>query len=445
MLCCFKRPWKSSKPGNRVLNTSEDHVQNPGSQSSLPLKTLSTSEQEVSDSRAASPAKAEPEKLQQGSSDSNQSEVVNCHENVFTIEGPRQSQYQSSDPNISGVGTYKAATATTQHRPSPAEGAVAGMSKLSKPDEELLPSAKQNRDLWKEAAEKLSEDKQKLLSMIKKEEGAQVVERVAKQTELSYPEHGKRKWKTVFESALSSVLTCKGLISSAADCDPTGHAAAAWTVVSLGLMMAQNELDRRQNVLKACGLLAGNLGMMAAFEASYRKKVMSNQTDLEDTIVDVYVAILELSAEIVRENSASVVHKILNSFNKLADQPLQRFKETLTEAHQKLSQWTGIIDQQYRIRLAENVSSMLAEMEEMTKKVSVVTASVLTKEEENILDWLSQYPFHDSHRDAVNRRKRGTGDWILILSEYETWKKSEGSLLWLHGNSQYTSLRSLLY
>ena len=431
---------------NGVPNTFEDHVQSPESQSRLPLKAMTSSELGVSNTHEASPAKAEREKLRQGSSHPNEPKVGNFHENALTTEGPDKSQHPSSDPNISGVGNpHKAAAATAQHGRWPAEGAVPGMSKTSKLDEEVRTGAKPNRDLWKEAAENLSEEKRNFLSIIEKEEGSKVIERIVEQTKVLYPEHGKRKWSTTFESALRSVLKCKELIGSAISCDPTGHAAAVWTIVSFGLQMTQNEFDKRRNVLKACGLLAGNLELMAAFEASYRKQAVPDQNHLEDNIVDVYVAILEFSAEIVRENSANVLHKILSSFNKLADQPLQAFKETLTEAQQKLKQWTDIIDQQYRIQLAENVDFMLAEMEEMAKKVSVIAASVLTKNKEEILDWLSQYSFHDSHNLAVSRRKRDTGDWVFSLPEYETWKKSERSLLWLYGNRQYTLLRSFPY
>ena len=443
MLHRLKRPWKSRKPANGVPNTSQDHAQSSESQSRLPLKAMTSSELGACNSHAASPAKVEPEVMRQGSSDSDEHKVGNFQENLFTTQGPDQSQHESNKSGV--VNPHKAAAATAQRGPWPAEGNVPGMSKRSNLDEEVRAGAKPNRDLWKEAAEKLSEKNRTLLSMIHKEEGNKVVERVVEQTKVSYPEHGNADWKTAFKSALKSVLQCKELINSAISCDPTGHAAAAWTVVSFGLQMAQNEVDRRENVLKACGLLAGNLELMAAFEASYRKKVVPDQSHLEDNIVSVYMAILELSAEIVHENSTNAAHKIFSSFNRLADQPLQEFKETLTEAQQKLRQWTDIIDQQYRIQLAENVSTMLAEMEEMAKQVNIITASVLAKEEEDILQWLSQYPFYRSHNTAVNKQKPCTGDWVFDLPQYETWKKSGRSLLWLYGNCQYTLLQSLPY
>lgn len=79
--------------------------------------------------------------------------------------------------------------------------------------------------------------------------------------------------KTAFKSALKPILTCKDLINSAVECDPTGHAAAEWALVSFGLQMTQNELDRQQNVLEAYELLAGIL-QLAAFEHSYRIKAV---------------------------------------------------------------------------------------------------------------------------------------------------------------------------
>lgn len=123
----------------------------------------------------------------------------------------------------------------------------------------------------------MSEDDLRRLLTIDKARGIKVVDRVLEQvadlTKQSNPEHGKGKIKTAFKSALKPTPTCKDLINSAMECDPTGHAAAAWALGSFGLQMTQNELDRQQNVLEAYELLAGIL-QLAAFEHSYRIKAV---------------------------------------------------------------------------------------------------------------------------------------------------------------------------
>lgn len=436
MPCGLKCPSKVKKLLNKVLNRSKDHVRSPESRSRLPLKYTTLSELGDSNSREATPANAKPEKAQHWSSCSSEPKVGTSHENVLPAEEPDQLQHQPGDSKISGVGEpHELIPAITQHGLWPAQGGP-GFSERSKLDKALPPNAKPSRDLWEEAEKGLSEDDLRRLSTIDKARGYKVVEQVAELTKQSNPEHGKGKVKIAFEAALKLVLTSKDLINSAMECDSTGHAAAAWTLVSFGLQMTQNELDRQQNVLEACELLAGNLRLMAALEDSYRINAVPNQSDLEDNIVLVYRAILELSARIVLENTINTGHKILNSFNKLEKQPLQNFKEELTKAQNNLEKWTAIIDQQHHTQLAKNVNSMLAEMVNTARQVSELAERSLTQEENTILDWLSQYPF-EKYGATSRQRGSGTGEWILASSCYEAWKKSGDKVMWLHGNCKY--------
>ena len=204
--------------------------------------------------------------------------------------------------------------------------------------------------------------------------------------------------------------------------------------------MTQNELDRQQNVLKACELLAGNLKLMAAFEASYRVLRVRDTNNLEDSIVTVYKAILELSAEVVHSNA--VGQKILSSFRKLADQPLQEFAKALREAQEELKKWADIVKQERHLELTNNVDSMLVEMGKVARQVSETEGRILTQEENRILDWLSKYPF-DTYRATEEQRESGTGDWILKSLEYKVWKKSDTKkLIWLYENSKHYHIRT---
>ena len=440
ILRCLKRPWKFRKPVKEAVNTAEDHVQTPGSRSGLPPKTMSSSETGVANSHTVKSANAEPKRLQHRSGDSDESKVGNSHEKVNTSKRLERARRHSSDSNISAAGNqHEAISAVAEHGSLLAEAAAPGLSKSIKLDKELPVDAKPRRDLWKEAHEKLSQDKQDLLSKIGKVEGSKVVRQVIEQVKQKYPERGMGPRRKAFESTLKSILVSKEIINSAVSCDPTGYAATAWTIVSLGLQMTQNELDRRQNVLKTCGLLAGTLELMAAFEASYQVQRVQSSTHLEDNIVMVYIAILELSAEVVHTNA--IGQTILSSFKKLADQPLQEFTKALREAQEELKQWADIVKQEYHIVLTNNVDSMLAETEKMARQVSETADKILTHEENKILDWLSKYPF-DSYRATEEQRESGTGEWILKSLGYEAWKKSDYKLIWLYGNCKHYPVRN---
>ena len=427
MLRRVKRRLRFRKPLKEAVNTEEVHGQTPGSVSGLPPNTINLSETRLTNSHA------EPNNSQHRSSDSDESKVS-------TSERLDRTQHRLASSNISAAGNpHEAIRAAAEHGSVPAEGSALGLPKSNRLDEEIPVDAKPRRDLWKEAYEKLSQPKQNLLSKIEKVEGSKIVKQVVQQVEQKYAEHDKGPWKTAFESTLKTILNFKEVINSAVSCDPTGHAATAWTVVSLGLQMTQNDLDRRQNVLKACGLLAGNLELMAAFEASYQSQRVQDSNHLEDNIVLVYKAILELSAEVVHTNT--IGQKIFDSFTKVADQPLQEFTKALREVQEELKKWADIVKQEQHIELMNNVNSMLVEMEKMARQVSETANRILTQEENRILDWLSKYPF-DTYRATEEHRESGTGDWILKSLKYKEWKTSDKKLIWLYGSCKFYPVRN---
>lgn len=338
-----------------------------------------------------------------------------------------------------------------QQGPLPCGAAAPDLPVANRPQEAVSGDAKHTRDLWEEAFTKLDEDKKSLLAKIAKPQGSTVVEQVAEQTKKSYIEREEKGWKiargkgkpdiklrAAFKETLFDVLKVKQLLSAGIAFDPTGHASAAWTIVSLGLQMTKNDADIRKNVFETCDRLAETLYLLAAVDASFRDKSLPSTKHLEDTIIVVYVAILELSAEIVRENCQNTSQRILSSFTTLAEQPLHDFTETLQAKKQILREWTDIVEHQYRTQekeeLDHKVSSALSEIEKLAQQVMIATSELLTAEEHMILEWLSRYPFSDSHVAAASSREPGTGAWILSLPEYEKWKRSESSLLWLYGN-----------
>ena len=316
--------------------------------------------------------------------------------------------------------------------------------------------AKQSRDLWEEAFTKLDNDRQDLLSKLEHRHGGKVVEQVAEQTEQLYREREERGWKisrsggksninlrAAFKKILTSILKFKQLISAGMALEPTGHAAAAWTIVSLGLQMAKNDADVRSNVLETCGKLIENLALLAATETHYRRRAMPDSEHLEDAIVSVYVAILELSAAIVQKNSLNMGRRIFRSFIALPEQPLHDFNDALESRKTKLKEWTDIIRREYQAQEAQDLDnkvdstlfkSTLFKIEELGQQVSKIATNILSAEELSILDWLSRYVFSDSHSAATSRREGDTGAWILSLPEYKAWKVSDSSLLWLYGN-----------
>lgn len=331
----------------------------------------------------------------------------------------------------------------------PPQSSASGSSRGNNPEESVSKLGRRSRNLWQEAFAKPNDVQQDSFSYIEKPQGSSVVQKVADETEKRYRESQKAGWKisggkdkrdinlrAAAKKILSSVLWSKKLIDAGIAFDPTGYSASAWTIISLGLQIAQNNVDRLQALFEASGNMTDTLTRCAAIEASYRDKDLPDSDHLEDTLVDVYVAILEFSAEIIRQNRMKIVRRVLTSIASLAEQPLQDFNIKLNTKEKDLRRWTKVIEHQYRkLEMKESDEKITASLNGITQGLSSIESAMLSAEERTILEWLSEYDFSASHRSATSLREPGTGEWILDSSQYEEWKKSDFNLLWLYGNS----------
>ena len=340
------------------------------------------------------------------------------------------------------------------HEPTlPSQSSASGEYRDNNPGTTIVEVGSQDRNLWQEAFAALDGVQQDLLSSIENHQ-TKLVQSVADETSKRYRESQEAGWKlsrangkseinlrAAAKKTLSSVLRFKDLVDAGVAFDPTGHAASAWTIISLGLRITQNHMDRLRKLFEASEALIDTLTRCAAIEASFRDKDLPDSHHLEDTIVEVYVAVLEFSAAIISQNKLKIVRRVLTSINSLAEQPLQEFTTKLNSKGENLRKWTEVVEHQYRKlemkALDERVVSMLDGIEELTQQVSSIKSTMLSAEDQNILEWLSRYDFSASHTSAASRRESGTGDWILDSPQYGEWKTSECSLLWLHGICKY--------
>lgn len=67
--------------------------------------------------------------------------------------------------------------------------------------------------------------------------------------------------------------------------------------------------------------------------------------------------------------------------------------------------------------------------------VKNLATKALTAEEEAQLNWMSDAPYSNHQRALQKKKADDTGVWLLDLPEYNNWKTTPGSLLWLPGIS----------
>lgn len=317
-------------------------------------------------------------------------------------------------------------------------------SKGNKLGDLVAQSDRPHRNLWQEAFAKLTDDQRDSLSDIEKSQGPSVVQSVAEETEKKYLESHKggckgkkhNSLRAAAEKILLSVLRSKKLIDAGVAFDPTGHAASAWTIISLGLQMMENDIDRRQALFEASGIVTDTLARCAAIEACYRDdRDLPDSAHLEDTIVEDYLSILEFSAEMASQGKMNIGQRVLKSINSLDSGPLQDLKKKLSAREEDLQKWNHIIGIQYHKREMEAMKLMVTSMLDNRDQVM---QQLFLKEERTILKWLYDYDFSAIHRSAILEPEPGTGLWIFDNPNYKKWEKLDSRLLWLYGNCEYS-------
>ena len=248
------------------------------------------------------------------------------------------------------------------HEPSlPSQSSAPGECSDDNPGSTVFEIGTRDRNLWQEAFAALDGAQQDLLSSIENHPGPRLVQKVEDEAKKRYHESQDAGWKmsradgkseinlrAAAQKTLSSVLRFKDLVGAGAAFDPTGHAASAWTIILLGLRITQNHMDRLRVLFEASETLIDTLTRCAAIENSFRDKDLPDSDHLEDTIVDVYVAVLEFSAAIISQNKMKIVRRVLTSINSLAEQPLQEFTTKLNLKGKNLRKWTEVVEHQYR-------------------------------------------------------------------------------------------------
>ncbi|KAL4947207.1 hypothetical protein BDW69DRAFT_190404 [Aspergillus filifer] len=198
-------------------------------------------------------------------------------------------------------------TPTTATRPTPAPSTNATAS----PPSPLKPEAPPPRELWKEAFEILDKDRKRYLPGEGEGSSATAaVDRVIEETAKKYKE-----WKNgglrirkkngedfnvrdASQKILNSAMQFKDIVTTVVSFDPTGHASSAWTIVSLGMTMVQNDISRRDAVFASSEFLAETLAYYSLVDAHHRHQKVDSDENLDNALLQVYIAILDYTAEV---------------------------------------------------------------------------------------------------------------------------------------------------
>ncbi|KAJ9488439.1 hypothetical protein VN97_g4841 [Penicillium thymicola] len=281
---------------------------------------------------------------------------------------PKNAELQPSQPDVHVGRTPVART------PAHASQSSTAQSQIENPT--LL------EDLWKAAFDQLDEKERVILqqgniSALTNRNGenhsrtTDLVNEVIQKTKEQYEEflRGGIKIKRstgedidlrkVSRKIIDAALSFKEIVSAVVSFDPTGHAASAWAVVSLGLTMTKNYTDRRDAVFDSPDHLADVLARCAYIEKSFYRNNHREQVIIGDAIVRTYRSILRYAAEILTVQNSGTGRGILNSITAVANQRLTQLQSSIKEEEQTLQQWVQLDQHLQHGKEAENILTQL--------------------------------------------------------------------------------------
>ncbi|KAL4942944.1 hypothetical protein BDV06DRAFT_221703 [Aspergillus oleicola] len=297
-------------------------------------------------------------------------------------------------------------------------------------------------DLWKEAYDGLDEGLKKYVSSGDTDSATDAINVVIEQTRHKY-----REWKEgglkiprkdgkdidfrgSMEKILNAALQVQDLIANVAAFDPTGKASAAWYVVSLGMTMVSNDIQRRNEMFGASEYLSETLAYYSIIDAHYRDQEVAGGQNFDQALLRVYTAILEYTAEVKKAQQENALERVVKSIMAISDQRFTKLKEAISEQSLNAEKWSNLTN---NIRTREIAQSSLAAIDENLEITKKVYSKVLDEEEQRVMAWVSDLDCSGIQSTTQGHRTADTGNWLLELQEYKDWKSSPGGILWLPG------------
>ena len=315
--------------------------------------------------------------------------------------------------------------------------------------------------LWVLASENLDTRSKALLDLtqgdLQTQSAPRAVEAVRCQIEAAYNAYLKQGLTIKFgkntinvrdqaKKILTSTMAFKSCIDVAAGSDPTGHAAAAWSVISFALKLAQNDMDRFNDIMESSAFLANILARYKSVETNYLTRSFEESDQLKAAIVEAYTAILEYTAAVKKASEEDKLRRVLATFEALSGQPLQALKTSIGAKDEKVEMWRRMIANQYRLaeftESDQKADAILKKLDQTASDMAAVKRAFLTREKEELLKWLSSIDISSSYNRCLSFREPGTGTWFIASDEYRIWKETTSSFAWLYGTCK--SAHSLL-
>ena len=261
----------------------------------------------------------------------------------------------------------------------------------------------------------------------------------------------KRGKPIVLREVLAKIVSCVNKFKEVGDIitqyDPA-HAALPWAAVRLILQAAVSEQQIYDSMLEGLEHVADVIARYAWVETLYLHASSKMRLQLQDSIVKLYIAILEFLAKARRYYSKHTYQRVLKSLVQVDEQAVQKYIRAIAEKEEKVNNIARLVDAQYLREISKTMeggfSSLLSRVDRISRQVAELQVESgkpkppTDEEKKDMLKWLDPVSTFDDFHTAKTARQIGTCDWILRREEFQDWLNPEESsgvakILWLHG------------
>ncbi|KAJ5611660.1 hypothetical protein N7528_008765 [Penicillium herquei] len=224
---------------------------------------------------------------------------------------------------------------------------------------------------------------------------------------------------------INAALSAQDLISKGVGCDPTGHAAIAWAVISLGLTMTQNHNNRRNALFDSAEYLTEVLARCAYCEVNFFRSKCSDNEIVRSGLIRVYKAILQYTANVKMAEKQGIGEKLLDSITAITSQRLGQNQSSIEKAEQELYQSVQLDNFRRYDTVMEKILTAIDD--KVLKSVNnLVLHFGIPIAEGAVLG------FYENERDSVTTCLEDTR--VEVLLEILAWaESSEIKFFWLNG------------
>ncbi|KAI0856607.1 hypothetical protein F4860DRAFT_398338 [Xylaria cubensis] len=256
--------------------------------------------------------------------------------------------------------------------------------------------------------------------------------------------------------------------------DPT-HAALPWAAMRLIMQTGINDLEVFGYITVSLENLASIIAQCYIIESVYLNgrgsKIPKLSTQLAESVINLYAAILRYLADIVQYFNLSTGKRILKSIGQ-SQEDFQTKYSPINHALENFGRLAGVAqaaklgesldliegiqkqlgdiyarDESESIWLRTAFEQLQQPIDRIDTRLQEISDGLGREDRLRILNAISKIPYGTHHKEERNGRVEGSGEWFLKKPEFKEWRRSSSpSVLWLHGipGSGKTKLTSLV-